>query len=239
MIHYRSVSKSFGRNIVLKELDLFIKKGDIMVILGGSGTGKSVLTSMLVGLLFPDSGMISIDGHELPNTKEDKRWKEIWKKVGYLFQGGALFDSYTIYENISFPLKYGFDLSKAEIEEKVMKLLSMLNIEDTRDKYPSELSGGMQKRAALARSVAIDPDIIVYDEPTTGLDPVTSDRVGELINQMKNEYNATSVVVSHDIRLTKRIADKLAFLHDKKIAWQGDPADIHSAPAVLREFFEL
>lgn len=239
MIRYENVFKSFGDAHILRGVDLCIDKGDTMFLLGGSGTGKSVLTSMLVGLLFPDEGDIYINDDRIPENKEDKRWKEIWHKVGYLFQGGALFDSYTVFENIAFPLKYGFDLSKSEIEEKVMKLLGLLKIEHAKNKYPSELSGGMQKRVALARSVTIDPEIIIYDEPTTGLDPLTSDIVGDLITDMKKEFNATSIVVSHDIRLTKSIADKICFLSGGKIAFYGNINDIGSAPADLKEFFEI
>ncbi len=239
MIVYENVHKSFGEAEILKGIDLCIEKGDTVVILGGSGTGKSVLTSMLVGLLLPDSGRIAIDNVDLPSNQDDERWKEIWQKVGYLFQGGALFDSYTVFENIAFPLMYGYKLTKREIEQKVMKLLSLLNIQKAKDKYPSELSGGMQKRVSLARSVATDPEIIIYDEPTTGLDPVTSDIVGNLIIDIKKEFNATSIVVSHDIRLTRLIADKILFLNNGRIEFSGGLSDLESAPRALKEFFEI
>ena len=239
MIRYENVKKSFGNTKVLKGIDLFIQKGETAVILGGSGSGKSVLTSMLVGLLIPDSGRITIDEREIPRSMQDKSWRDIWHKVGYLFQGGALFDSYTVFENISFPLMYGYRISKKEIEDKVMGLLSLLNIEHAKDKYPSELSGGMQKRVSLARSVASDPEIIIYDEPTTGLDPVTSDIVGSLIIDMKKEFNVTSIVVSHDIRLTRMIADRIFFLNKGIIEFSGDIKELGTAPDALKEFFEV
>lgn len=239
MIQYQGVHKGFGSKKVLQGVDLDIQKGEVMVVLGGSGSGKSVLTSMLVGLLFPDKGQIRLGAKLLPAAGDATGWREVWTKVGYLFQGGALFDSMTVFANVAFPLRHNLSLSAAEVEQRVMRLLEILGVADARDKYPAEISGGMQKRVALARSIALEPEVIVYDEPTTGLDPLTTGTVGQLILDMKQRFAVTSVVVSHDIKLTRMIADNLAFLQDGRIIFHGPLEQLAQAPDVLQRFFAV
>jgi len=207
-----------------------------MVILGRSGSGKTVLTSMLVGLNTPDQGGIKVEGVEITEFVTDTDWRSLRLKTGYLFQGSALYDSMTVGENVAFPMVQHTDWSAAEIEGRVAEKLGQVGLAGVEPLDPSELSGGMQRRAALARSLALDPQIIIYDEPSAGLDPVTGDEIGGLIHSLQESLKVTSIVVTHDLRLAELVADRLVLLHEGQWAFQGTYAEfLHSSePEVLR-----
>ena len=236
LISFRGIHKSFGENKVLIGVDLEVYQGETMVILGRSGSGKTVLTSMLVGLNTPDAGVITVEGVEITDFVTDTDWRNLRLKTGYLFQGSALYDSMTVGENVAFPMVQHTDWSEAEIERRVAEKLGQVGLEGVEPLDPTALSGGMQRRAALARSLALDPQIIIYDEPTAGLDPITGDEIGQLIHRLQEVMKATSIVVSHDLRLTQLVADRLVLLHEGQWAFQGTYEEfLHSShPEVLR-----
>ncbi len=213
--------KSFGDNRVLRGVDLSIGRGETQVILGSSGSGKSVLVSMLVGLLAPDSGAAIIDGVDVSSYTRAEQWQSVWLKTGFLFQGSALFDSMTVGENIAFPLHQHTDLDEGAIAERVARVLSWIDLAGIEEKMPSELSGGMQKRVGLARTVVLEPEIVIYDEPTTGLDPLTSDTISELILRLQKERTVTSIVVTHDVRCAFLVADRVAMLDEGRVLVEG------------------
>lgn len=218
MIRVHDVWKSYGKLQVLKGLNLDIVDGETLVILGRSGVGKSVLLKQIIGLESPDKGYVEVDGQIVTDLTKRAQRKGL-KPMGMLFQGSALFDSMDVGENIAFYLRQHLSsLSESEIQDRVKKALKMVGLEGTEKKLPSELSGGMRKRAALARLIVYRPEIILYDEPTTGLDPITAMQINELINQTKKELNATSIVVTHDIRSALEVGDRLAFHDDGRIA---------------------
>lgn len=221
LISFRGIDKSFGENKVLIGVDLEVNQGETMVILGRSGSGKTVLTSMLVGLNPPDAGVITVEGVEITGFVTDTDWRSLRLKTGYLFQGSALYDSMTVGENVAFPMVQHRDWSEAEIERRVAEKLGQVGLEGVEPLDPTALSGGMQRRAALARSLALDPEIIIYDEPTAGLDPITGDEIGQLIYRLQEVMKATSIVVTHDLRLTQLVADRLVLLYEGKWAFQG------------------
>lgn len=217
MIRVHDLWKRYGTLEVLKGLNLEVYDGETLVILGRSGVGKSVLLRQIIGLEIPDQGYVEIDGERV--TDMDQRQKGQFKPIGMLFQGSALFDSMDVGKNTAFYLRQHYpEMSESEVVDRVATALKMVGLEDTQDKMPSDLSGGMRKRAALARLIVYRPQIILYDEPTTGLDPITAMQINELINQTKQELKATSVVVTHDIRSALEVGDRLAFHHDGKIA---------------------
>ena len=207
-----------------------------MVILGRSGSGKTVLTSMLVGLNKPDTGSITVEGAEITEYASDADWYALRLKTGYLFQGSALYDSMTVGENVAFPMVQHTDWEEAEIERRVAEKLEKVGLTGVEPLDPAALSGGMQRRAALARSLALDPQIIIYDEPTSGLDPVTGDGIARLVLALQKDLKVTSVVVTHDLRLTEMVADRLALFDQSRWAFQGTFAEfLHSShPEVLR-----
>jgi len=216
------VHKSFGTQKVLDGVDLSIPGGSITVILGRSGEGKSVLLKHLIGLLKADQGQVFVDGIDItPMGPHDLN--ELRRRFGMLFQNGALFDSLNVFENVAFPLKEHSRLSRSEIEKTVIEKLALVGLKDVGKKMPAELSGGMRKRVGLARAIALSPEIILYDEPTTGLDPLMTDSVNNLILEMQKKLKVTSVVISHDIESTFQLADKIAMLHDGKIIEEGPP----------------
>jgi phospholipid/cholesterol/gamma-HCH transport system ATP-binding protein len=224
MIKIKDLYKRYGNNIVLNGLNLEVNHGEILVILGRSGVGKSVLLKHIIGLEKPDSGFVEIDGINITNLDSSKLYQSI-KNMGMLFQGAALFDSMNIEYNTGFYLQYNEDpiskkrLNKKEIKQRVLDALKMVGLEDATEKMPSSLSGGMKKRAALARLIAYRPKILLYDEPTTGLDPITAQQINELIIKTQNELNGTSIIVTHDIHSAWYVADRLALHKDGKIIY--------------------
>jgi phospholipid/cholesterol/gamma-HCH transport system ATP-binding protein len=226
MIEVRNISKRFGDLQVLNNVSLDVHEGEKLAIIGRSGSGKSVLMKHLVGLLKPDAGHVYVDGQDLCCTSYE-RLRELRKRFGVLFQGGALFDSMSSFENIAFPLRYFSSLSNAEIDTRVQDCLDLVNLSDVGAKIPSELSGGMRKRVALARAISMEPAYILYDEPTSGLDPETSNTINDLINQLARELNVTSVVITHDMHSVLEVADRVAFLYNQDLEWVGPVAEVH------------
>jgi phospholipid/cholesterol/gamma-HCH transport system ATP-binding protein len=221
MIEIIDLYKKFNNNGVLKGINLTIKGGETLAIIGRSGCGKSVLLKHIVGLLFPDSGKVMVEGNDVGKLKT-KELYDLRKRFGFLFQGAALFDSMTVEENISLPLvENETDKSETEIKKLVAEKLELVGMSGIEKLKPSELSGGMKKRVGLARSLISNPDYILYDEPTTGLDPVMSDNIDDLIKQLADTLNVTSIVVTHDMFSVKNVADKIAMMHEGKIYFTG------------------
>ena len=238
MITIKDLRKSFDGFEVLRGVNLTIPENKITFIMGQSGTGKSVLLKHIVGLLKPDSGEIWFKNKDITKLSE-KELQKVRRKIGFLFQEGALFDSMTVKENIMFPLKEHFKMSKREMEKVAEELLSVVDLLPAKDKYPSELSGGMKKRAALARTLALKPQIVLFDEPTTGLDPILQVSILELIKSLKEKYNLTCVIVSHDLGLAFKFADYIAFLHGGIIIEIGTPEEIKtSTNEFIKKFVE-
>ncbi|NOZ13142.1 MAG: ATP-binding cassette domain-containing protein [Acidobacteria bacterium] len=221
VVEVQNLHKSFGTNQVLSGVDFEVCRGETLVVLGGSGSGKSVLLKCITGLMAADSGSIRLLGEEMIG-KGERELLPLRKKMGILFQGGALFDSMNVFDNIAFGFReHEKDMPEEQVAAEVMRLLKVVKLPDVCDRMPAELSGGMQKRVALARAVALKPGVIFYDEPTTGLDPETARSIYHLIRDMKQHLSVTSVVVSHDIELAFTIADRIAFLKDGKMAFVG------------------
>jgi phospholipid/cholesterol/gamma-HCH transport system ATP-binding protein len=236
MIKYKKLVKSFGTRTVLKGIDLHIKAGEIVFILGTSGTGKSVLLKNTVGLMKPDSGEIWIDGENVSNFSE-QQFLPIRKKCGMVFQHPALFDSLTISENIAFGLRKHFNLDETEILNRVEQALSLVNLENILTKRPGEISYGMQKRVSLARTIVLQPKVLLFDEPTTGLDPVTTNSINTLIQNLSRKLNTTSMVVSHDMQCALKIADHIVVLDQGQIVDQGTPKQLlQSQVPLVRDF---
>ncbi|MCF8067576.1 MAG: ABC transporter ATP-binding protein [Desulfobacterales bacterium] len=238
MIELKKIKKSFNGQKVLDDIDLTIEPGKITVIIGQSGGGKSVLLKHMIGLIRPDSGKIMIDGVDT-TTLGEKELNEVRKKFGMLFQDAALFDSMNVGDNVAFPLKEHTKLKGREIKAIVEKKLLQVGLKDVTHKMPSELSGGMRKRVGLARALALDPKIILFDEPTTGLDPIMCDAVDKLIVKTQQETGATCIVISHDIDSTFRIAHTVAMLYHGKIIEKGTPEEVKATGnPVVRQFIE-
>lgn len=238
MLEIRNLKKSFNGQRVLKGLNLKIPKGKITVIIGGSGTGKSVLLKHIIGLLQPDEGQILIDNQDVTRLDREEM-KKLRMRFGMLFQDAALFDSMNVYENIAFPIREHRPMPESEIRRVVKEKLAEINLEGIENKMPSELSGGMRKRVGLARAIVLDPEIILYDEPTTGLDPVMSKAIDELIVSTQERLKATTIIISHDIHSTLRIANKIAMLHDGIVVAEGAPREfMNSKNVVVRSFLE-
>lgn len=221
--------KNFGEKQVLKGLDFQVEKGQSLVILGGSGSGKSVCIKLIASLMDPTSGSVKVDGQEVSQSKGKAR-DILMGKFGFLFQGGALFDSISVWENIAFRLIHSNKMDKKQAKEIAIEKLKSVGLgAKVADLYPSELSGGMQKRAALARAVAAKPEIIFFDEPTTGLDPIMADVINDLIIANSKKLGATTITITHDMKSARKIADKIAMLYDGKIIWLGDAKDIDNS----------
>jgi phospholipid/cholesterol/gamma-HCH transport system ATP-binding protein len=238
MIECGNVWKRFQSKSVLEGVNLEIARGNTLVIMGQSGCGKSVLLKHLVGLLLPDSGRILVDGEDVTKMRRKNLFR-LRMRFGMVFQGAALFDSLSVGENVCLALKEHTDKSEDEIEHIGMEKLRMVGLHGIMDKMPSELSGGMKKRVSIARAIAMDPECILYDEPTTGLDPIMADVINNLIMKLENELNITSVVVTHDIHSAYKVADIIAMLHGGRIIAQGTPDEVRmSDNKVLRQFME-
>ncbi len=228
MIEVRNLCKSFDGVQVLYDINLDVRDGETLAIIGRSGSGKSVLMKHLIGLLKPDVGTVRVDGDDL-TTVSYRELRKIRQGFGMLFQGGALFDSETIAENVAFPLEMFTRMTPAQVAERVAVCLDLVLMREAADRKPSQISGGMQKRAALARAIALEPRYILYDEPTSGLDPQTSDTVNEVITRLSDTLGITSVVVTHDMHAVLTVADRIAFVHEGTLHWTGTPADLHRA----------
>jgi phospholipid/cholesterol/gamma-HCH transport system ATP-binding protein len=224
--HIRLVDlyKAFGSLVVFRGVTLNIHERECVVILGPSGTGKSVLLKHIVGLLRPDYGEVYFRKQRV-DTLDDRELEPIRRRFGFLFQGGALFDSMTVFDNIAFPMREVGEMKESEIKDRVASKLAMVGLDGTQPKMPAELSGGMRKRVALARAIALDPEVVLYDEPTTGLDPIRSDVINELILKLNDELHVTSVVVTHDMASAYKVADRLVMLSDGKVIAEGTVAD--------------
>jgi phospholipid/cholesterol/gamma-HCH transport system ATP-binding protein len=239
IISIEGLKKTFNGQVVLDGIDFEITPGETVVILGASGSGKSVFINLLVGLMEPDEGRIIIEGLEVTAFERDSEWDQLRLKIGFLFQGSALYDSLTIGENISFALEHHSNLTAAQISQVVHDRLNMVGLEGVEDKMPAELSGGMQKRAALARALAFDPRIIIYDEPTTGLDPIRSKQISELIHQLQRDLQVTSIVVTHDLVCASIVADRVALLQNGKFLFVGTMDEMmKSENEFVREFLD-
>ena len=221
VIEVRNLHKSFGKNQVLQGVDLSVRKGENLVVLGKSGSGKSVLIKCMVGLVIPDEGSIRLLGEQVIGIS-GKQLNALRVKIGFLFQGAALYDSMTVRQNLEFPLRrHRKELSRAELLEKTEEALENVGLREAVNKMPSELSGGMKKRIGLARTLILDPDIILYDEPTTGLDTITSKEISELIREMQERKKVTSIIITHDMACARHTGDRITVLRDGKIASEG------------------
>ncbi|HMR41031.1 MAG TPA: ABC transporter ATP-binding protein [Ignavibacteria bacterium] len=236
MIEIKNLRKSFGSKEVLRGVDLNIKNGITLVIIGRSGCGKSVLLKHIIGLLVPDEGEVLIEGKNISTMKE-KEVYEIRKKFGFLFQGAALFDSMDVEENIGLALKENTNMPKEKIREVVAEKLELVGLPNIEHMKPSDLSGGMKKRVSLARSLSTNPEYILYDEPTTGLDPVMSDQIDDLIKDLGDKLKVTSIVVTHDIFSVYDVADEVAMMHEGKIYFHGTPKELtETNDQLIRDF---
>lgn len=224
----RGLNKGYRGRKILIDLDFDIYRGECLVILGRSGTGKSVTLRQLNGLEKPDSGSVVFDGIEISSLHE-RELQPVRKRIAMLFQGGALFDSMTVFENIAFPMREHEDFDEEEIAERVTAKLATVRLEGIDEKLPSALSGGMKKRVALARSLALDPEVVLFDEPTTGLDPMTSATIGHLIQDARQNLGVTSVVVTHDLVLARHVADRIAFLDQGRFRFLGSWAEAEAS----------
>jgi phospholipid/cholesterol/gamma-HCH transport system ATP-binding protein len=239
VIEIKGLQKSFGNNQVLKNVNLTVKKGENVVVLGKSGQGKSVTIKCLVGLIEPDAGSLNILGNDIQALDRDKI-KELRTRIGFLFQGGALYDSMTVRENLEFPLTRVLRLKdKAKITQLCEEVLEAVGLSEAIDKMPSELSGGMRKRMALARTLVVKPEIILYDEPTTGLDTITSKEISRLILEMQKKYQTSSIIITHDIPCAEITADRIVVMNDGEYIAEGTFDELsNSDDAFIRSFFK-
>ncbi len=237
-VEFRDVHKAYGTKQVLRGADLTVYRGEVLVILGGSGSGKSVTLRHMLGLEAPDSGRVLVEEEDITDFPEEELYR-VRKKFGMLFQSGALFDSMTVFENVAFPLREHTEMGDEEIARAVRERLELVNLPNTEHLMPVDLSGGMRKRVGLARSIVLDPKMILYDEPTTGLDPITAQKINEMIIDLQTKLNVTSVVVTHDIQSAFSVGDRIAFLNKGVFEWVGtmDEARDSDHP-ILREFFK-
>jgi len=228
MIKLENIYKSFGEKVVLDGVSLDIEKGESFVILGGSGTGKSVMLKHIIGILAPDKGKVYIDGNDVTHYSREQ-WFEIRKRFGMSFQEAALFDFMSVFENVAFPIRRHTKLSEKEIERRVAECLEMVGLSGNEHLKPAELSGGMRRRAGFARAIALNPEILLFDEPTTGLDPVMTDQIDKIINNLRSGLNVTTVTITHDMVSAFDIADRIGMLHKGKIVFTGTPDEFLKA----------
>jgi phospholipid/cholesterol/gamma-HCH transport system ATP-binding protein len=238
MIEVRNLHKNFGHHKILDDVSFRIETGESVAIIGRSGGGKSVLLKHLIGLLQPDSGEILIDGESI-GTLNERQLLRVRVKFGMVFQGAALFDSMTVAENVAFALQQHKKLTAGETAHRVAKALEMVDLLGTQKRNPAELSGGMRKRVGLARAIVYEPQILLYDEPTTGLDPIVSDSIDQLIMRVRDQLKVTSVVVTHDMRSARRVGNRVMMLHEKKIYANAAPEEFFaSTDPILRQFID-
>jgi phospholipid/cholesterol/gamma-HCH transport system ATP-binding protein len=237
-IELREVWRALGQKEVLRGVSLGVERGESVVIIGRSGTGKSVILKHIVGLLRPDQGEVRVEGLSVPELSE-RELLELRERMGMLFQGGALFDSLNVGDNVGLPLREHTPMPEAQVELVVKEKLTLVGLDGTQGMRPSSLSGGMKKRAALARALALNPKIMLYDEPTTGLDPITADLINRLIRRLQERLGITSIAVTHDMRSAYHIADRIAMLHEGRIHAMGTPVEIQSTrDPIVRQFIE-
>lgn len=240
MIEIRNLNKAFGDRRILKDISVDIRDGELFSVIGPSGIGKSTFIKCIIRLLRPDSGNIIVDGQDIASTKSEATLARIRRSFGYLFQEGALFDSLTVFENVSFGLKYLTDKPKSEYPRIVREKLALVGMKDVEHLRPAELSVGMKKRVSLARSIAVEPKYILYDEPTTGLDPVTTGMVKDLITDMRAKLGITTVVVTHDMKLALEISSRVAMLYGGEFVEVGEPPRFRqSENKAVKEFMEI
>jgi phospholipid/cholesterol/gamma-HCH transport system ATP-binding protein len=238
MIEVRELKKSFGSQPILDGVSFSIEQGESLVIVGRSGGGKSVLLKHIIGLLQPDAGAVVINGEDITHLNE-RNLIRVRRQFGMVFQGAALFDSLSVAENVAFALRRDKKFTEQEITRKVAEALEMVELPGTEKKNPSELSGGMRKRVGLARAIVYEPQIILYDEPTTGLDPIVSDSIDKLIIRVRDHFKVTSVVVTHDMRSARRVGNHVMLLHEKKMYANGAPDEIfNSQDPIVRQFID-
>ncbi|HEY2525711.1 MAG TPA: ABC transporter ATP-binding protein [Candidatus Binataceae bacterium] len=235
-ISVRGLSKTFNGKAVLRSVDFDVSEGETLVVLGGSGQGKSVILRHLNGLVAPDEGEVWIDGRSLKGLSENQLY-DVRRKVAMVFQLGALFDSQTVYGNVGYPLREHAALTEPQIAARVAELLAMVDLKGTERLYPAELSGGMRKRVALARALALEPRAVLYDEPTTGLDPIVTMHINELIRRMQRQLGFTSVVVTHDLKSAFTVGDRFALLDNGRIRFSGTAAEAHATRDELMQEF--
>ncbi len=237
-ISLQNLWKSFDKRQVLQDMSIDVEQGESLVIVGGSGTGKSVTLKHIIGLLKPDKGRVVIDGHDLTTMKEVEL-NQFRRRFGMAFQEGALFDSMSVFENIAFPLRRHTKMSEKEIRERVDECLEDVHLHNVSKKRPSELSGGMRRRVGFARAISLKPEILLFDEPTTGLDPVISDVIAELIEEMDVKLGTTTVTITHDMKVAFKIADRVAMLYQGRIIEQGTPEEFQrSKNPIVEQFIE-
>jgi len=237
-VSFVDVHKAYGRKKVLQGASLDVYRGEVLVILGGSGTGKSVTLRHMLGLEAPDAGRVIVEGQDITDYEEEDLY-EVRKKFGMLFQSGALFDSMSVADNIAYPLKEHTSLSEEERRALVKEKLELVNLPDSENLMPVDLSGGMRKRVGLARAVVLNPTVILYDEPTTGLDPITAHKINELILGLQSKLNVTSVVVTHDIQSAFTVGDRIAFLNEGVFEWVGTMQEARASEnQMLRDFLK-
>lgn len=238
MIQIVDLHKSFGENHVLRGVNLDIESGETIVIIGRSGCGKSVLVKHINGLLKPDQGKIIVDGEDITRYRVEKLFR-LRRKFGMLFQGSALLDSMTVEENVGLGLRHHTSLDEETIGERVRSRLALVGLSGMESLYPAELSGGMKKRVGLARAIAMDPQYVIFDEPTTGLDPIMADVINELILRLHKELGITFIAVTHDMASATKIADRIAMLHEGRIIFDGSPEQVHRSPnPVVQQFIQ-
>jgi phospholipid/cholesterol/gamma-HCH transport system ATP-binding protein len=238
IIELRNIDKSFGGRQVLRDLTVSVEQGESLVIVGGSGTGKSVTLKHIIGLLRPDRGQVFIDGHDITAMK-DVELNQFRRRFGMSFQEGALFDSMSVFENIAFPLRRHTKMTEAEIRARVEECLEDVHLHGVEKKRPSELSGGMRRRVGFARAISLKPEILLFDEPTTGLDPVISDVIADLIEEMDVKLGTTTVTITHDMKVAFKIADRVAMLYKGHIIEEGTPEKFQeSSNPIVRQFIE-
>jgi phospholipid/cholesterol/gamma-HCH transport system ATP-binding protein len=239
LIRFEHLKKAFGPKRVFDDLTLSVFAGETLVVIGGSGTGKSVLLKCLIGLLRPDAGSIRFQGHELTGFREED-FLQVRRHVAMVFQGSALFDSLSVGENVAYPLREHFPkLPPEELRQRVAQKLALVNLPNTEGMRPADLSGGMKRRVGLARAIATDPEVILWDEPTTGLDPITTESINAMINTMQKQLGCTSIVVTHDMVSAFAVADRIAMLANRRIVQVGTPEEMrHSTVPEVRAFLD-